>query len=142
MRAGLLLTLVASTFLIASPRAAIAADGNVDIMSWAPREPKSTLELALLQIELNIAVKQYEKVQMDLLEARLQAEMGLEVANASDDQRKEYEARAHRKVEWLDREAAHLQKKISDILLRAVNLSTKASEEEKAAPEVKPKGRS
>lgn len=98
-----LITLLAAALLCAaSPHSLPAAEEVVAISFFAPRDPNAVVR----QIELNVAIKQYEEVLMEAHEARLQNETGTPETGLMDNQRKGWHVRAERKVKYLKITAA------------------------------------
>jgi len=135
MKTPRLLTLLAAALLCAaSPHSSPAADVGVDISSFAPREPN----VIIRQIELNVAIRQYEKVLMETYEARLQYEIGPTETGLTDAQQKEWHLRAEKKLKYLEETAKVLQARIHDYVTEA-NEMAREIEKEKAREKAKPK---
>ena len=135
MKTPRLLTLIAATVLCAAlPQSSPAADVVVDISSFAPREP----EVVVRQIELNVAIKQYEKVLMELHEARLQYEFGTPETGLTDEQQKQGKDRAERKLMYLEKTAAELRDRIRKYVTEANELA-RAIEKDQAGEKAKSK---
>ncbi len=138
MKTPRLLTLFAAALLCAaSPHTSPAADVVVDISSFAPRNP----DVVVRQIELNVAIKQYEKVLMEVYEARLQSEFGTPGPGLSDEQQKEWKDRAERKLVYLEKTSHELRLRIREYVDEA-NQMAQAIEEEKAKEKAKQKAES
>jgi hypothetical protein len=133
-------------FLAASLHPMRAADVQVDISSFAPRDPN----VVVRQIELNVAIEQYEKVLMKRYEARLQLETGPAETGLTDEQRKRWEDRAKNTLVYLEDTAAVLREQIRNYVAEAnkdaeLIEKTKAGKEEKqkagpCPPKVEPHG--
>ena len=116
MKIHRLITLLAAALLCAaSQQSSAAADVVADISSFAPREPF----VILRQIELNVSIKQYEKVLMELHEASLQSEIGPTETGLTDEQQKQWMVRSERKLKYLENTAAVLRKRIHDYVAEA-----------------------
>ena len=91
----LLLIAITGLLLTAVPPQSSAADVTVDISSFAPLDTSAALD----QIELNVLLKQYEKVLTQLEDALLQRELESESisADASDEQKKQAKARQEKR---------------------------------------------
>jgi len=141
MKPSRLLTFLAAALLcVASPQPSHAADVVVDISSFAPREPS----VIIRQIELNVAIRQYEKVLMELHEARLQYEIGPAETGLTGVQRKEWSQRAELKLKYLDETAEMLRLRIHGYVTQANEMArefekAKAKEKEKAEPKAETK---
>ena len=130
-----LLTLLATALLCAaSPHSSPAADVVVDVSSFAPRDPDAVVR----QIELNVAIKQYEKVLMEVYEARLQSEFGTPGPGLSDEQQKQWKERAERKLMYLEKTSHELRLRIRESLDEA-SKQARAIDEEKAREKAKQK---
>ena len=128
MKTPRLIALIAAALLCAaSLQSSSAAEVTVDISSFAPREP----EVIIRQIELNVAIKQYEKVLTGIYEARLQADLGPAESSLTDEQRKQWEVRAKWQVEHLENAATSLRKHIQDYIAEA-NKDAEAATKDKA----------
>ena len=135
MKTPRLLTLIAATLLCAAlPQSSPAADVVVDISSFAPRDATFVVR----QIELNVAIKQYEKVLMELHEARLQYEFGTPETGLTDEQQKQGRDRAERKLIYLEKTAAELRDRIRKYVTEA-NEMARAIEKDKADAQAKQK---
>ncbi len=135
MKTNRILALVATTLLCAaSPQPADAADPAVDISSFAPRDPN----VIVRQIELNVAIKQYEKVLMELHEARLESEIGPPETGLTDEDLKRWKARAERKLKNLEVTANALKTLIRELLGDANNRA-REFEKAKAGGKAEPK---
>jgi uncharacterized protein YdiU (UPF0061 family) len=138
-----ILTLLAAALLCAASLQPLpAAETTVDISSFAPRDPDAVLR----QIDLNIAIKQYEKVRAELYEAEMQASLGPNETGLTDEQRKEWDNRAQRRIKLLLNTTADLQARIHDLVkqaseqARALEDARKVeSEKKKARENAKPK---
>ena len=129
MKTPRLLTLLAAAMLCAaSPQSSPAADFVVDISSFAPRDP----EVILRQIDLNVALKQYEKALTDVYDARLQLEIGPTESGLTDDQTKAHRVRAEVKLKYLENTMLDLRARIAGYLKEA-NEKAQAIEKAKAA---------
>ena len=126
--------LAAALLCAASPHSSPAADVVVDISSFAPRDPDAVVR----QIELNVAVKQYEKVLMEAHEARMQYEFGTPEPGLSDEQQKQWKERAERKLMYLEKTSHELRLRIREYVDEANKLA-RAIEEEKAREKAKQK---
>ncbi len=129
--------LAAALLCAASPHSSPAADVVVDISSFAPRDPDAVVR----QIELNVAIKRYEKVLMEVYEARLQSEFGPPETGLSDEQEKQWKERAERKLMYLEKTSHELRLRIRDSVNEANKLA-QAIEEEKASKNAKQKAES
>lgn len=130
MKTPRLLVLLAATLLCAAPPpSASAAEVVVDISSFAPRDA----DVVVRQIELNVAIKQYEKVLMEAHEARLQLGIGPTGTGQTDEQQKEWYFRADRKVSLLEKTAAVLRNRISE-LVKEANEKAREIEKQKLNP--------
>jgi hypothetical protein len=128
-------TLLAAALLcIASPKSSPAADVVVDVSSLAPRDPN----FVLLQIELNVAIKQYEKVLMEKHEARLQGEMGPTETGLTDQQLKDWAIRAERKLMVLEKTSRELGENIRIQMENAASMA-RDMEDRKARANAEPK---
>ena len=135
MKTPRLFTLLATALLCAaSPRNLPAVDVVVDISSFAPRSP----DVVVRQIELNVAIKQYEKVLMEVYEARLQSEFGTPDTALSDEQKKQWQIRAEKKLMYLEKTSHELRLRIREYVDEA-NQRARAIEEEKAREKAKQK---
>jgi hypothetical protein len=130
----LLALLAAALFCAASPQSSPAADMVVDISSFAPREP----EFILRQIELNVAIKQYEKVLMELPEAKTELTMGPTETGLTDEQEKQWRGRAENKLRYLEETALNLHARISKLVNEA-NEMARQLEKDRAREKAKPK---
>lgn len=130
----LLALLAAALLCAASPYSLPAADVVVDISSFAPRDPN----VVVRQIELNVAIKQYEKVLMELHEVRLQRELGPTETGLTDEQQKQWAQRADDKLKYLVTTAADLRERIQSYVAEA-NREAELVEKTKAGKEAKPK---
>ena len=90
------------------------------------------------QIELNVAIKQYEKVLMEVYEARLQSEFGTPDTALSDEQQKQWQIRAEKKLMYLEKTSHELRLRIREYVDEA-NKMVQAIEEEKAKEKAKQK---
>lgn len=124
--------LAIALLVTAAPHSLLAADVAVDISSFAPRDPN----VVVRQIELNVAIKQYEKVMMEKHEASLQYEFGTPETGLSDEQRKQCKARAERKVTYLENMSEDLRERIRKYVEEA-NKMMQAIEEAKAKEKAK-----
>ena len=124
----LLILCVAALLGTAPSRSLSAADFVVDISSFAPRDP----EVILRQIDLNVALKQYEKAQMDLYDARLQYEIGTTDAAPTDDKSKAKQDRSRMKLKCLEENISYLRSRITHCIQEA-NEKAQAIEKAKAA---------
>ena len=133
MKPPRLLTFLAAALLCAaSPHSLPAADVVVDISSFAPRDANFIVR----QIELNVAIKQYEKVLMELHEARLQYEFGTPETGLTDEQQKQGKDHAERKLMYLEKTAAELRDRIRKYVTEA-NEMARAIEKDKAGEKAK-----
>ena len=130
----LLTLLAAALFCAASPQPSPAADVVVDISSFAPRDPN----VVVRQIELNVAIKQYEKVLMELHEASLQRVFGPTEMGLTDEQQKQWIVRAEKKQMYLEETSARLRQQIRSYVADA-NKDAELIEKTKAEPKAKPK---
>lgn len=135
MKTPRLLTLLAAALLCAvSPHSSPAAEVVVDISSFAPRDPSAVMR----QIELNVAIKQYEKVLMEIHEARLQNEIGPAETGLTVELKKEWQDRVEKKLSYLEETSARLRAGITE-LVKEANAMAQAIEKEKAKESAKPK---
>jgi len=123
----ILIILTATLFCAASPQSLPAADVMVDISSFAPRDPN----VVVRQIELNVTIKQYEKVLMEVYEARLQSELGPTESGLADEQRKQWDVRVRNKLMYLEKTTEELRERIRSYVSEA-NKESQAIEEAKA----------
>ena len=130
----LLIALTTTLLFAASPRFLLAADVKVDISSFAPLDPN----VVLRQIDLNVAIKQYEKVLMERYEARSQLETGPTETGLTDEQRKRWEERAKNKLVYLEDAATTLREQIRSHVAEA-NKDAELIEKAKAENEAKQK---
>lgn len=91
----LLLVAITAPLLTAVPSQSSAADVSVDISSFAPLDPNAVVA----QIELNVLLKQYEKLLTQVEEISLQHELGIETvsADATEDQKKQAKERSEKR---------------------------------------------
>ena len=130
----LLAFLAAALLCTALPQSSPAADVVVDISSFAPRDANFVVR----QIELNVAIKQYEKVLMEVHEAALQYEIGPAETGLTDVQQKEGKDRAERKLMYLEKTAAELRDRIRKYVTEANELA-RAIEKDKGGEKAKSK---
>lgn len=90
------------------------------------------------QIELNVAIKQYEKVLMEIHEARLQNEIGPTETGLTAELQKEWQLRAERKLRYLQDTSAMLRDRIT-VLVKEANEMARTIEKEKVWVTPKPK---
>ena len=131
---SILILLTAALFCAASPQPLPAADVVVDISSFAPRDP----EVVLRQIELNVAIKQYEKVLLEAHEADLQRKLGPTETGLTDVQEKQWRGRAENKLKCLEDTAVFLRERISNLVSEAKEKMAGAFEKEHAQKMAKP----
>jgi hypothetical protein len=130
----LIIILTAALLFIASPHFLRAADAKVDISSFAPRDPN----VVLRQIDLNVAIEQYEKVLVERYEARMQLETGPTETGLTDEQRKRWDLRARNKLEYLENTATELRLQIRSYVEEA-NKDAELIEKTKTEKEAKQK---
>jgi hypothetical protein len=120
--------------LAAASLALSAADAPIDVTPQAQVDPEEVLH----KIELNVAIKQYEK----LLTAKYEAELELSLGPADNDlnaeQREEWLKRSQRKYEVLDQMAGRVVKQIYDHVLSA-NTKARQAAAAKETPKVDPR---
>ena len=90
------------------------------------------------QIELNVAIEQYEKVLIERYETRKQMETGPTETGLTDEQRKRWEQRANDKEKSLENRATKLRLQIEAYIAEA-NKDAALIEKANAKKEAKPK---
>jgi len=130
----LIVVLTTALLFIAAPHFLRAADAKVDISSFAPRDPN----VVLRQIELNVAIAQYEKVLVERHETHMQLETGPTETGLTDEQRKRWELRAKDKLAFLENTATELRQQIRSYVEDA-NKDAELIEQTKAGKEAKQK---
>ncbi len=134
MKTHRFLIAITALLLTGVPSQSSAADVSVDIVSIAPRNP----DAILTQIELNVAIKQYEKGLMEMHEASLQSEIGPTETGLTHEQQKQWKVRAERKLKYLEGTAADLRERISKLVSEA-NEMARQLEKDRAPEKAKPK---
>jgi len=102
-----------------------ARAGELELLLTAPRDPSLTHaprdpHAVLRQIELNVALKQYEKVLTALEDADLQIELGPEEGELSDQQLAEWRTRQGRKQIVLRDFSQRLRAKIEFLIAEGI----------------------
>jgi len=109
MKTPRLLTLLATALLCAaSPRSLPAADVTVDISSFAPRDANAILR----QIELNVALKQYEKALTEREEESVRREISRAEIEMQMKQSESFQKEGNAKLEMLDLKAQLMERRI------------------------------
>jgi hypothetical protein len=140
MKTHHLLTCLVVTLLVGPSLPPLhAAEVGVDISSHAPRDPNAIVR----QIELNVTLKQYEKVFTEMEEAKLQDGLGPEESGLPKEKIAEWHDRRLRKMELLSRVSQELRARINNFIneanKEAQTLAKPDSEPEaKAEPKVSP----
>jgi uncharacterized protein (TIGR03067 family) len=112
MKTPRLLTLLATALLCAaSPQPLPAADVTVDISSFAPRDPDAILH----QIELNVALKQYEKALTEIEEDRVRREISRAEIEMEMKQSESFEKEGKAKLALLDLKARALELRLANL---------------------------
>jgi hypothetical protein len=130
----LIITLATALLFAASPHHLRASDIKVDISSFAPRDPN----VILRQIELNVAIEQYEKVLVERHEVRVQLQSGPTETGLTDEEQKRWELLAKHKLAFLENTATELRQQIRSYVEDA-NKDAELIEKTKAGKEAKQK---
>lgn len=140
MKTHRLLIALTALLLTAVPFQSSAADVSVDISSFAPRNP----DAILTQIELNVLLKQYQKLLTQIEDAALQRELENESipSDATEDQKKQAEERHVKQNKDRDRESRALQDRAHQCRSRIKEIMSDANKRaaaiEKEQREAKP----
>jgi predicted RNase H-like nuclease len=135
MKTPRLLTLfIAATVFVAASLHLSAAEVAVDVSSFAPRDPDAVIQ----QIELNVLLKQYEKLLTQIGESRLEYELARLESNGTDKQKKEMDDRMQGKMMTLQKLLLNCRAQIQEIVGDA-RAKAEALEKEKAAEKAKQK---
>jgi hypothetical protein len=130
----LLAVVIAALLGVALPLPSPAAEIAVDVSSFAPRDAGAVIQ----QIELNVLLKQYEKLVTQIEDSRLEYELHRVDSDGTDAQKKEQHERMVMKMETLERMVGSYRLRIMEIVQDA-NKKAEAIEKEKAAEKAKKK---
>jgi len=134
MKPQRLLTLLATTLLGAAlPHSLPAADVTVDISSFAPRNADAILR----QIELNVALKQYEKALTEIEEDRARSEISRAEIEMEMKQSESFEKEGRAKLALMDLKVRAMDLRLESLreqICRLISEADKAAELIKKQP--------
>ena len=109
----------------AEPETSKAPVAQLELLLTAPRDPSLTHappdpDAVLRQIELNVALKQYEKVLMELADTELKIDLGPEEEGLCDQQSGEWKRKQGLKVKILHDRSQQLRAKIEFLIAEGI----------------------